>query len=332
MSAIANLIEEALKSAKKTLKPTIGEVLSKTGKTIDVPKSLTKTSELADVFERFGAGNIEHRMALAVKDKSPVGMASLRRGTEERVPIDPLIDVGKMTKHNPDTIYFGHNHPSGIAKFSQADVEGYKKINQFMEGSGYKYGGEVVSTPRQYAFTGKEGTIQERNFSAIRRNKDIPLDTFDIRIPSINIQNPKRLGSLNKIANGREGLFLIGKTKGAFLEASADEMATLRTGDKNTLFGKILRKSADVETLNIVPRFNEDTDMTKEALLNMKKFSSAAFKGSKYYIAGDEVLETPFKGIKETNFKALAPIGTGLAAAETFIQGNYERSKNVNRI
>ena len=87
----------------------------------------------------------EHSYLVCLDQKGRVlHLALLQTGTIDEVPLYPRAVVETALRHNAHSVILAHNHPSGAAEASQADVEATKAIASALHMIGIKLVDHVI--------------------------------------------------------------------------------------------------------------------------------------------------------------------------------------------
>ena len=93
----------------------------------------------------FVGAHEEHLYMICINQKGNVlHLSLLQTGTIDEVPIYPRTVVETALRHNAHSVILAHNHPSGIAQPSQADIEMTKSISAALETIGIKLSDHLI--------------------------------------------------------------------------------------------------------------------------------------------------------------------------------------------
>jgi hypothetical protein len=186
----------------------------------------------------------------------PIAVLSLGLGTIDGASVHPEA-VAKAVYSVPGvkTIWYAHNHPSGVPSPSRADYAITDKLNEhFGPSVGVNIGGHLVLAGNKATFFTESGSpgVNERTF-------DIPAKARNISIP-VQERHIKKSGKLDSIINspasaqsivmrvsgGRPGVVLLDNRHSpvAFYPMTEEQMAKLRTGSADTGYGELNRAVA----------------------------------------------------------------------------------------
>lgn len=114
--------------------------------------SVTTPEQAAQALSYLGRGAVERFDALVTdKNGKPLAIVGAFKGAISQASVYPSTLVGEAFRvPNAAAIWFAHNHPSGLAEFSQADRNIYSKLKDAFQGS-------RIEPKGMFAISGSEG-------------------------------------------------------------------------------------------------------------------------------------------------------------------------------
>ncbi len=182
----------------------------------------------------------EQMLAIVLdKDNNVIQVIKHTSGLTDSSMVDPGILAGTIHGiEGAESVYFAHNHPSGVKNQSQNDVDITKTLHRLMEGTGIVDKGMlVIVTGRGGSFLGpNENYSSDIKPTVAPRNKTVPITERRI-IRNSKIYAPITSAELGKteipvIADGKTGIVLLDNQHNpvSFVNMPLSEMRELRSG------------------------------------------------------------------------------------------------------
>lgn len=196
----------------------------------------------------------ENMVALVLdKDGKPLSVIHHAKGTIDGTGVYPSILAGAIHgTEGADSVWFGHNHPSGHNQPSQADERITKRLYQIMSGSGIKINGHVIIAAGGKAnqMTDDGAPMGPIDITPARRNLRVPVTERILRAapndaPTLN--SPSATVDMLKKSDSVEGVYLLDNRHRPLgvVSLSEEQMKQLRnTGGAAELFKAIDKTNA----------------------------------------------------------------------------------------
>ena len=228
----------------------------------------------------------EQMVALVLdKDGKPLQVVKHTAGLLDSSMVDSGILVGAITDiPGASSVYFAHNHPSGVAEQSPADLQITKALNNLLKGTGIKSNGMLVAgagkTGSHYDPVSGDVTSNAISPTLSSRTMSVPLTERRItKLPKSavdGVTSPDKAKALAKhYSQGKDGVLLLNTQHQpvSFVPMTKEEMLKLRTGKNGGAVG-ILREMHASNARAAIAYMQEDTAESWRAVQNVGKLIS----------------------------------------------------------
>jgi hypothetical protein len=178
----------------------------KTGSLLIPNRKISGPADLAYAF-RFLHDELQENFFLgAVKNGRIVAVEHIGFGTLDQVAVHPYETLSLLSKHEADSYFLVHNHPSGYVDPSEQDKQLTKHLSELLGESGKKFIGHVVINGGKFGFIDKSGDIAVFQHKDYPRTKKLPIlrkytewfRTKDDLMSAPVLNNPSKVVALTK--------------------------------------------------------------------------------------------------------------------------------------
>jgi Inorganic Pyrophosphatase/RadC-like JAB domain len=231
--------------------------------------------------------NPQENMVALVVDKAGKPLAVIRHtiGVSDGASVEPWSLAGSIVQvPGASSVYFAHNHPSGVVSQSNADESITEKLHNLLEGSGILPRGMIVVGPNSRTasyFLPEMGSGIEAPIPAARRSGTVPMQ--ERRYARLGGGPPELHGQTFKggpdaakraiLASGEKSGVMLSNQRHqivGIVPMTREEMSKLRTGNTGHGAGRLLKAMAEGNA-NTLVTFGAHT-----AALNAAIFGNAA--------------------------------------------------------
>jgi hypothetical protein len=231
--------------------------------------------------------NPQENMVALVVDKTGKPLAVIRHtiGVSDGASVEPWSLAGSIVQvPGASSVYFAHNHPSGVVSQSNADESITKKLHNLLKGSGILPRGMIVVGPNSRTasyFLPEMGSGIEAPIPAARRSGTVPMQ--ERRYARLGGGPPELHGQTFKggpdaakraiLASGEKSGVMLSNQRHqivGIVPMTREEMSKLRTGNTGHGAGRLLKAMAEGNA-NTLVTFGAHT-----AALNAAIFGNAA--------------------------------------------------------
>lgn len=190
------------------------------------------------------------------KNDKPLAVLRLFAGTigQTSVYADPLVMAAFQTE-GAASIWFAHNHPSGAAEPSRADITLTDHLADYFRGTGIKLNGHVIiADTRAVEFTVKRGDVAVQadvlrvfQIPPAARKYAIPIMERRVRVGgklagALSSPNHSKEFLKSEFADKQGLLFVDSQNRPVgFMKMTFKEMGMLRTGDSGSGAGRLFK-------------------------------------------------------------------------------------------
>jgi Inorganic Pyrophosphatase/RadC-like JAB domain len=230
--------------------------------------------------------NPQENMTALVVDKAGKPLAVIRHsiGASDSANVEPWSLAGSIVQvPGASSVYFAHNHPSGVVSQSGADEAITKKLHNLLEGSGILPRGMIVVGPNSKTasyFLPEMGYGIESPIPAARRSGQVPMQERryarlggDIGpLTGASFKGPDAAKAAIIKSGEKSGVVLVNQRHQVvgIVPMSAEEMLKLRSGSKEHGAARLLKAMSEANA-NTMIAFGH-----RGAALNTAIFGNAA--------------------------------------------------------
>lgn len=196
------------------------------------------------------AQEAQESLVALVADESGSPLAIIRHTIGSKDQTSTFRDLLAGAVHNTQgaaKVWVSHNHPSGTAKLSQADMQLGRTLLDLFADTGVEFEGVLAVTPAGQAAFAEPGSLQstpvqptqgpaKREIPVVgRKYKEIPENAFKVDSPDAATQ------FVENFFNGDSGLLLVNNNMSpvGFVPMEVSELGGLRTGQKGKGASKV---------------------------------------------------------------------------------------------